>query len=110
MILIQQSIFEIVAQTSSRQGDAEFSGLFLGFLAIYYLFICLYFLLTIVNAMLVTIAVLDIAKRENEEINKNLWIVLLIIPTVMPILNSLGVLVSLAVSIYYLISYRKDLN
>jgi hypothetical protein len=112
LILLTNSI-SASSSTSSSTSDgvaASFLGLYFSVVLVYYCFICLYFLALCVHAILCIVTIIDISKRLNNELSKDTWILLILLPSVIPLINYIGIFVSVSVELYYLISYRNQLE
>jgi hypothetical protein len=100
----------LLVQHTFAQDDQTAFAFFAGFYILYFGFICLTLIVMFSNAVLATICIIDIAKRDNSELDKSIWIAGILVPSIIPYFSYLTCYISLFVGIYYYFFYRKKLN
>jgi hypothetical protein len=88
--------------------DSGLAALGLGFVGAYYCVLCVLLILMLAYFVMMTVALIDIAKRPNKVLpQKEVWIIVILWAGIIPVV---GFFIALGTVVYYLFFFRKTLD
>lgn len=117
LFLLLGSIFMTVSSFASGRYDYSYdydyssgaSAIGTTIMLIYCAVICVSIVLSIIIPVVMYLVLKDVAERENGQVDKGLWIFLMIMPMI-PVANFFGWFVTPIAGAYYLFSIKPKLN